>query len=265
MFNDLDNDGLFDPGDGEQGIADVPVEVWDQAMTTVFGSTTTAADGTYFLDVNLRAGIYKVVENIDESTLGRGALLPGSKSGSADVGLLDGKERAGNLGGTVDNTQDSNEIGNIVVGAPGTTPDAVDYLFAEISPSQMTGIIWLDSNNNGVIDFNELLGQLGLEPDVSLVSLTGTDDRGNAAGAPAILISGITGEALFYGFFGLRPGTYTVTENQPASLADGKDSLGTVNGTSSGNSSVNDQFSDIVLPSPNSNGEDYNFGERPLP
>ena len=39
--------------------------------------------------------------------------------------------------------------------------------------------------------------------------------------------------------------------------------LGTVNGVAVGDDSVNDTFSGVVLPRPDSLAENYNFGERP--
>jgi hypothetical protein len=44
---------------------------------------------------------------------------------------------------------------------------------------------------------------------------------------------------------------------------DGKDALGAVNGMTVGDASVNDAFSAVVLPRPESIAENYNFGERP--
>jgi hypothetical protein len=56
-----------------------------------------------------------------------------------------------------------------------------------------------------------------------------------------------------------------LTEAQPAAYVDGKDSPGTVNGVPSGDVTVNDRFSDILLPAGGSDGVNYNFGERPAP
>ena len=67
-------------------------------------------------------------------------------------------------------------------------------------------------------------------------------------------------------FIDLRPSDangYTITETQPAGFIDGKDVLGTVNGVVAGDNSVNDVFTDVVLATPGSLGENYNFGERP--
>src|SRR5207247_310145 len=58
-----------------------------------------------------------------------------------------------------------------------------------------------------------------------------------------------------YNFTGLRPGTYTLTETQPANYLDGKDTIGTPGGNTS-----NDQFANIVL-GPGVAGANNNFGE----
>ncbi len=140
VFDDRGNDGVFDSEDGDAGIGGVKVDLFDQTTGAWIDTQTTAADGAYTFDVNLHAGTYKIVEYVDEL---------------ADLGLLDGRETAGNLFGTVDNSQNSNEITGISVGAPGTTADAVDYLFAEIEPSDLFGTVWRDFNHDGEINFGE--------------------------------------------------------------------------------------------------------------
>src|SRR5262249_17803436 len=136
VFDDRDNDGAFEPGSGETGLEGVTVLLIDQASEAVVATRTTAANGTYTFDVNLGAGTYKVV------------------AGHAP-GFLDGRETAGNLGGVVDNTRDSDQITGISVGAPGTTVDALDYLFARIRPSRALGLAWQDFNDDGEVDFGE--------------------------------------------------------------------------------------------------------------
>jgi hypothetical protein len=69
------------------------------------------------------------------------------------------------------------------------------------------------------------------------------------------------------GFLDLRPSNpagYTIRELQRAGFADGQDSLGTVNGMTEGEASLNDTISGVVLPRPSSMGGNYNFGERRL-
>src|SRR5262249_9348956 len=147
------------------------------------------------------------------------------------AGFLDGRETVGNLGGDVDNARDSNEIAGIDVGVPGTTADAVGYLFGRIRPSQAMGIVWLDADNDGRVDCGE-----AATPGVP-VELTGVDDRGNAVARPATTdLNGI------YAFADLRPSSgagYTLHELQPAGHGDGLDGLGQVNGVPVGNGSEN--------------------------
>jgi len=155
LFDDTNNDGLYQPGDGDTGIGGVTVRLLNQTSGAILATQMTSADGTYAFDVNLGAGAYEIV---------------------ADqlAGFLDGNETAGNLGGDVDNTQDANLISSISVGDPGTTADAVDYLFARLRPSRALGLVWTDSDNDGEVDFGETA-----IPGVT-VQLSGQDDRGNA-------------------------------------------------------------------------------------
>src|SRR5262249_38474082 len=169
------------------------------------------------------------------------------------AGFRDGRKTAGNLAGSVDNSQDSNQISAISVGGPGTTADALDYLFAEIRPSQVLGLVWSDADNDGEVDFGE-----AAIPGIT-VELTGLDDRGHAVSRSAT--SDANG---IYAFTDLRPSNvsgYPLHELQPAGFVDGIDALGTVNGVAAGTASVNDTFAAVVLPRPGSLAENYNFGE----
>ena len=236
VFDDKDNDGLYEPSDGEVGIGGVFVQLFNETSGALIATRTTAADGSFNFDVNLAAGTYKIVA-------------------AEPTGFMDGRETAGNLGGAADNSQDSNQITAISVGAPGTTADAVDYLFADIRPSQAQGLVWRDEDNDGQVDFGEAA------ITSAAIELTGLDERGNAVNRSVTTdVNGI------YAFSDLRPSNaagYSIRELQPAGYLEGLDVLGTVNGVTVGNASVNDIFSGVVLPRPGSFAENYNFGERP--
>jgi VCBS repeat-containing protein len=232
VFDDRDNDGAFEPADGDAGRGGVTVQVWNQALTTLLAQTGTAADGTYRLDANLTPGNYKVVEAFNESA----------------AGLLDGRETAGALAGTVDNTKDSNTIGVTVAAGDA---DAGGYNFAEIQPSRIQGLVWIDFNNDAELNF----GERAVEG--ATLTLTGTDDRGTSVNRTMTTDAQGIAE-----FLNLRPGTYSLAETQPANLNDGLDTLGTVNGVVTGTAS-NDRFDQIVLANPMSDAVNYNFGERP--
>ena len=250
VFDDLNNNGLFDAG-YDLALEGVEVQVWDDAMTTMFGSGTTDSYGRYFLDANLAAGTYRLVEVYDDN--------PDSPTFK---GLLDGLEKAGNLGGTVVNGEDSNVIGGIAVGQPGTTADAVDYLFAEVKPSELFGRVWRDFNNDGQYNFGEA------DIDGVPITLTGTDDRGTS-----VSLSTTTSGDMGYAFINLRPGEYAIEETQPVNFDDGLESLGEVSNPypvnqppaiDGGLVESNDRFSGIKL-APGSLGDYYNFGELPQP
>ena len=236
IFNDFDNDGIFEAVDGEYGLAGVTIEVWTNDLSTLVATTTTAADGTYLINANADLGDYKIIEAVDEA---------------ADLGLLDGIETVGSLGGSADNSSDSNVI---AVSLTDTTDDGTGYEFAEVEPSDLFGVVWDDTNDDGLID----MGELGIG-NVE-ITLTGLDDRGNSV--TSIVLTQPDGA---YALANLRPGTYSITETQPAGFTDGTEVLGEVadrvgNIGTPGFVDGNDKFSGIVL-TPGAEGDLYNFGE----
>lgn len=237
VYKDANNDGLFDAAAGDAGIGGAYVQLWNQTTQELISSQSTAADGTYTFDANLGEGSYRIFA-------------------SQTPGLLDGFETAGNLGGSVYNANDSDEISDLVVGAPGSNDDAVDYLFAEIEPGEVFGLVWEDFNNDGVVNFDE-----SPIPN-AMISLDGVDDRGAAVHRTVL-----TDSDGVYAFIDLRPSDadgYTISELQPSGYADGKDVLGTVDGVLVGNAFDNDVLAGVVLTVPNSTAANYNFGERPI-
>jgi Bacterial Ig-like domain (group 3)/SdrD B-like domain/Beta-propeller repeat len=124
-----------------------------------------------------------------------------------------------------------------------------------LAPSAVQGLVYVDFNNDGQVDFGERAVAS------VIVTLTGTDDLGHAVNRTVPTdVNGV------YAFINLRPSDaagYTVGETQPAGLADGRDTPGTVNGAPAGGAAANDTFAGIVLPRGGSVAENYNFGERP--
>ncbi len=229
VFDDRNNDGLFNGAD--TGLTNVLLTLFNASNVPV-ATAITGADGWYKFTGTFVAGTYRIV------------------AGQA-AGFLDGKETAGSLGGTVDNTQDWDTIDGIVLQAGDI---GTGYNFAKIRPSGIQALVWVDFNDDGELNFGEK-AIAGVA-----VTLTGTDDRGHTVSLP------LTTDAHgIVEFVILRPGNYKLVENQPSGFRDGKDTLGTVNGITTGNGSVNDQFSGIVLGNPGSDAMNYNFGERPLP
>ena len=212
----------------------------NQQTDRVVKEVLTGIDGFYRFAVTVPRGTYKVVE-------------------TQPAGMLDGKETAGTLGGSVDNSKDSNEIGGIVVPPVGTTDPISSlrgegYFFGELKPSRLQGLVWEDFNNDGSVDFGErAIG--GVE-----IRLTGSDDRGKAV--DQVMETDVQGT---FEFVNLRPSSvdgYTLTETQPADYLDGREVAGTVDGVISGQVADN-VFSQIAMTQSGSDGINYNFGERP--
>ena len=238
VFFDADNDGV-QSGAAETGIDGVSLTLTgtDDTGASVSVTTTTDANGDYAFD-GLRPGTYTVTE-------------PQQPTGTSN-----GQTVAGTIGGTPSGTATPittvpSAISTIDLTTPGTA--SVDNLFGEIPlNSAISGRVWEDTDNDGVIDPSEQgIGNV-------VVRLSGTDLAGNA----------ITREVTTqpdgrYAFTGLPPGTYTLTEpEQPAGTLNGTTVPGTGGGTATPPTSTPSVISDVVLGvGQEASGND--FGEVP--
>jgi hypothetical protein len=119
-------------------------------------------------------------------------------------------------------------------------------IFEAAPRATLSGMVFEDFNDDGQVDFGEQ-GIAGVT-----ISLTGTDDLGSP-----VALSQTTDADGTYVFGNLRPGSYTITEAQPAGYTQGINTVGTAGGTV-----VGDQFSITGL-GIGIDGLNYNFGERP--
>jgi uncharacterized repeat protein (TIGR01451 family) len=222
VYNDFDNDGINDAA--EAGIPGTSVRLTgtDTLGRSVSATTTTASDGSYCFKT-LDAGTYTISE-------------------TQPPGYLDGKDTQGTPG----TGSTGNDVFTDIVLAAGV--DGKNNNFGELLASSLCGFVYVDSDNNGI----KAAGESGIPG--TKVTLAGSDDRGS------INIPMSTGADGGYCFMNLRPGTYTITETQPAGYLDGKDTQGTPGTGTTGN----DVFSNIAL-SQNVNGQNNNFGEIAVP
>ena len=226
VYVDANDNGVKDAGDA--GIAGVAVRLAgiDDLGNPVSAATTTDAGGAYSFGI-LRPGTYVVTE-------------------TQPAGYLDGLDSRN--GAVLGGSRTTDVIGGIVVGPGG---DAPANNFGELVASTLGGNVYLDKNSDGSLD-NAEVGIAGVT-----LKLTGTNDLGTA-----VSLTTITGPAGAYSFADLRPGTYVVTETQPAGYTTTGNSVGTVNGVTDGilDRALADVISNIVIPGGVA-GINYNFGE----
>ena len=225
VFADANNDGLQNGADA--GIAGVTLTLTgtDDLGAAVSRTTTTNATGDYLFS-NVRPGDYVLTE-------------------SQPIAFLDGKNAVGTQGGATVNNPLSDIISAMSMPTAGIVGTGNNL--AELAPASLSGFVYSDTNNDGV--------KQGAESGISgaTVTLTGLDDLGNA-----VNLTATTSGAGAYSFTNLRPSSaagYTITETQPATFLDGRDTIGTPGGTA-----ANDVFSGVVLTAGTA-GVTNNFGE----
>lgn len=186
------------------------------------GTIATGATQTFTFSVKLLNTVLPDATDVNTATITDATTLSGSVSGERNMPDADG-----------DNSH--------------TDTDTV-----RVRSNSLSGFVWDDPNNDGIFDGSEN-GLTGVA-----IQLVGVDHLGN--GVDVTLLTGAGGA---YSFTGLRPGTYRIVEDPngntiPAGLLDGKDAIG----TPGGDSSVNDQFTNIELPTGvETHGTGNNFGE----
>ena len=151
------------------------------------------------------------------------------------------RSAAGN--GTVAQNTGVDVVSNIALPANQTL---TGYDFIEVQPATISGTVWVDENNDGIINSGEMkLANVA-------IALTGTNDLGLA-----VSLNTTTDASGNYNF-NVRPGNYTLSETQPAGYLQGKD----ISGLLGGNVTVQDVISAIQIPGCDGDAPNYNFGER---
>src|SRR5262249_39108605 len=154
---------------------------------------TTAADGSYTY-TGLRPGSYVLTDG-------------------QPAGFLDGKNTIGSQGGTASSTQLSNI--NLTFGVNG-----VNNNFGELAPGSVSGFVYDDKQHAAV--------RRAGDPGIANVAIAraGIADLGNQ-----VNLHPTTAGDGSYSFTSLRPGSYTITETQPAGFLQGTNNIGSLGGT----------------------------------
>jgi len=185
VFNDHNNDGEFDTGDGETGIQGVTIRLTgtDDLGNTVNVAVVTGADGTYEF-TGLRpsnAAGYTITE-------------------THPVAYTDGTDSDGSLANGDTTTDDTITSINVASDDNGT-----GYNFAERGAS-ITGTVFVDDNRDGDLDTGENARVEGVT-----VELFDMADPLN----PVSLGTTTTGNDGTYSFDNLPAGDYRIVQTQP--------------------------------------------------
>ena len=121
--------------------------------------------------------------------------------------------------GTPPGTNPATNVFTVPLSPIGMSVAALNYNYAEIVPSSLSGYVYLDANNDGTREPGE--------PGIGgvTIDLTGTDKNGRS-----VDISTTTGLDGRYAFTELYPGNYSVIEVQPAGYLEGTNLAGSFGG-----------------------------------
>jgi hypothetical protein len=251
VWQDTNGDGIQDGN--EPGLAGVTMHLVAPDGTTVLATAVTDASGDYYFSSAAGTSTKSVIfglSGLTPNTTGYTVRLDNPADfGSTGplAGLIATRANVGS-----DPAVDSNGVlvsgidqATVNTGGPGFVDHTIDFGFT--TPAGLSGFVYVDANKDGTKDSGD--------GAVSAVTITLKDGAGTTVATTQTAADGS------YQFTGLLPGTYAVFEAATPAYAEGTNNVGTVNGTSSGNTGPQpDELSNIPL-SAGTTGVNYNFGE----
>ncbi|WP_160396340.1 SdrD B-like domain-containing protein [Paenibacillus sp. MMS18-CY102] len=221
---------------GELGINGVQVKLMDEAGTVV-GTQTTADDAAgnpgYYLFIDLKPGKYSVQ-----------FILP--------TGYLFTNEAIAAASADTDSNVNTNGVTEQVTLQPGEENLSIDT--GVVVPAAVGNYVWKDQNGNGIQEATEL--------GVNDVAVNLLDENGNVI-STTTTANDPAGNAGYYAFTNLIPGTYQIEMNAPAGQMFVYKHAGT---DRTKDSDVgNDGKSDNIILLPGENNVDIDAGIQPIP
>ena len=223
----------------DPGIVGVSLALWlkeGEAYVDTGRTSVTDAQGNYRFgkELGLLPGTYQIRQTQPD----------GYFSVDAFPGTVDG-ESTGESDG-----DDPNVITEIYI--PLGDTEAVDLDFSEALPASIGGYVYHDRDDDGV---RQMAGEEGIpESTIQLIPI--------ATIHPQSSLMLATDSEGFYSFESLAPGTYSIVQTtQPAGFFDGQDSVGLVDGQTSGHVAATGERLDAIRLNSNQVGQEYNFGE----
>lgn len=176
IFFDQDNDGVYDPGEGMEGVTVTLIA----SDGRIVAETTTDENGQYYFG-GLAAGTYTV--NVVTTT------LPG-------VGLVN----------TVDPDGGTPNVSTVTIAA-GASNLLQDFGYRDpTNPNSVGGTIWEDTDSDGTQD----AGETNVFSGISVDLYTDTNGNGILDGADELIATTMTDSTGHYLFSGLPDGNYFV-------------------------------------------------------
>ncbi|MEN6459211.1 MAG: peptidylprolyl isomerase [Thermoguttaceae bacterium] len=233
--------------DGGSTVTDVDANdtVGGIAITAITGSGTWAysLDGTTFTTISSVSASAALLLSAD-ATL---RYTPGdSTAESATITYRAWDATSGTAGETADTTTN---------GGATAFSSATDTASLTVGGGSISGYVYIDVNNDGSRTTSSGGTHTGLPGAV--VKLYLSDDEGNWS----LVASAVTGSDGSYSFDNLAAGDYKIVESQPTNYIDGIETVGTIDGTTSGTAG-SDQF--LLTLDAGESASEFNFGERGL-
>ena len=208
--------------DGNGGFAESTISV----SITAINDPPTANDDEFTITKDTNDNEFDLLDN-DTAEPDSGETLTilsvGSSSAGGTVTIINGGT-AVNYSPPAGFVGDDSFTYTLGDGSEATDTATATITVQDFEPSDIAGQVFVDTNQNGVMDSNEMpLSQVRID-------LQGTDFLGENVARTAL-----TRTDGSYAFESLAPGTYTVTQEQPNAFLDGETVAGTQGGSTSAN------------------------------